>query len=611
MKDLLPHYERELAFLRTRGREFAERYPKIASRLMMSGEGSDDPHVERMIESFALLSARVSKRLEDSYPEFAESLLSVLYPHYLRPFPSCSIACFQNAEMPLDPPEGITIPRGTTLKSRAVNGAECTFRTAWDVSTSTMHLSRACFSPVPSLPARVSLPPGASAMLSLDLRRTHGSGEAASSGQSTVRLYIDAAQSVTAALRDALFLSVAATFVECDSGWRRVSASLIEAVGFRAEEALVDYPSNVHDGYRYLTEYFAFPEKFSFFDLCLGRLPPDLLQHDELTLHFALSGLHAESDAARLLQGIDTRTLRTGCVPVVNLFPKRGEPIRLSGQKTCFSVIADARRAFAYEVASIDSVHRVSQSGQGEQITEFRPFFSLRHGERAIEDGNYWISSRNAQLAEKSPGHETGIAIVESAAGVPSRQSDVLSVALTCTNRDLPTLLPVNGPGAELIPEGGLHSGPVRLLRRPTASCRFDHQRDGLWRLVSHLSLNHLSISGSGLQAFREMLCLYDLPRTTLNGRKIDGIKGIENVTKTTWLNGKPFACFVRGIEVRITIDEDAFVGSGLDVFARVMDCFLGLYVHLNSFVQVVLVSSRTAEELIRCKPRSGESILG
>jgi type VI secretion system protein ImpG len=377
-----------------------------------------------------------------------------------------------------------------------------------------------------------------------------------------------------------------------------VAASLIEAVGFRAEEALVDYPSNVHDGYRYLTEYFAFPEKFSFFDLCLDRLPPDLPEHDELTLHFALTGLHAESDAARLLQGIDTRT-------------RRGEPIRLSGQKTCYPVIADARRAYAYEVSSIDSVHRVSQSGQGEQMTEFRPFFSLRHGERATEDGNYWISSRDAQLAEKSPGHETGIAIVESAAGVPSRQSDVLSVALTCTNRDLPTLLPVNGPGAELIPEGGPHSGMLRLLRRPSAPCRFDHQRDGLWRLVSHLSLNHLSISGSGLQAFREMLCLYDLPRNALNGRKIDGIKGIEHVTKTTWLNGKPFACFVRGIEVRVTIDEDAFVGSGLDVFARVMDRFFGLYVHLNSFVQVVLVSSRTAEELIRCKPRSGESILG
>ncbi|MDX9838746.1 MAG: type VI secretion system baseplate subunit TssF, partial [Azoarcus sp.] len=148
MKDLLPHYERELAFLRSHGREFAERYPKIASRLLMSGEGSDDPHVERMIESFALLSARVSKRLEDSYPEFAESLLHVLYPHYLQPFPSCSIACLHGEGPTAGVQSGSTIPRGTTFRSRPVNGAECTFRTAWDVPATVFHLSEVRFSSV-------------------------------------------------------------------------------------------------------------------------------------------------------------------------------------------------------------------------------------------------------------------------------------------------------------------------------------------------------------------------------------------------------------------------------------------------------------------------------
>jgi type VI secretion system protein ImpG len=611
MKDLLPHYERELAFLRAHGREFAERYPKIASRLLMSGEGSDDPHVERMIESFALLSARVSKRLEDSYPEFAESLLNVLYPHYLQPFPSCSIACLHDESQPAGGPSGSTIPRGTIFRSRPVNGAECTFRTAWDVPAAVFHLSEVCFSSVVRAPAGVRLPPTANAVLSLSLRRIQHAGDAPEAGASTVRFHIDAPQSVTAALRDALFLSVVATFVDCEGRWRAVDTSLIEAVGFRPEEALVDYPSNAHDGYRYLAEYFAFPDKFSFFDLCLDRLPPDLQRQRAFTLHFAVSGLHGESDAARLLQGIDSRTLRTGCVPVVNIFSKRGEPIRLNGQKTYYPVIADARRAYAYDVASIDAVYRISQSGQGEQITEFRPFFSLHHGERAATDGNYWVASRKAQLGEKSPGYETGIAIIESATGPVSSQSDVLSVMLRCTNRDLPTQLPGNGPGAELFREGDPQTGVARLLRRPTAPCRFDHERDGLWRLVSHLSLNHLSISGNGLQAFREMLCLYDLRRTALSARKIDGIKGVEHAAKTTWLNGKPFACFVRGIEVRITIDEEAFVGSGLDVFARVMDQFFGLYVHLNSFVQLVLVSSRTGEELIRCKPRSGNSILG
>ena len=90
MEDLLPHYERELAFLRTRSADFARQYPKIAGRLQLSGDAGDDPHVERLIQSFALLASRVHKRLDDDFPLFTESLLEVLYPHYLRPFPSCA-----------------------------------------------------------------------------------------------------------------------------------------------------------------------------------------------------------------------------------------------------------------------------------------------------------------------------------------------------------------------------------------------------------------------------------------------------------------------------------------------------------------------------------------
>jgi type VI secretion system protein ImpG len=107
------------------------------------------------------------------------------------------------------------------------------------------------------------------------------------------------------------------------------------------------------------------------------------------------------------------------------------------------------------------------------------------------------------------------------------------------------------------------------------------------------------------------MLGLYDLPRTAVSRRLIDGIEAIAQQPHTTWMAGNPFASFVRGLEVRITVDEESFVGTGLDIFARVIDHFLGLYVHLNSFVQLVVISKRSSEELIRCAPRTGESILG
>ena len=103
MKDLLPHFERELAYLRSHAGEFARQYPRIAGRLTLTGDVSEDPHVERLIQSFALLSSRIHKRLDDDFPLFTESLLQVLYPHYLRPFPSCSIACFGLGTTPMVP----------------------------------------------------------------------------------------------------------------------------------------------------------------------------------------------------------------------------------------------------------------------------------------------------------------------------------------------------------------------------------------------------------------------------------------------------------------------------------------------------------------------------
>lgn len=611
MKDLLPYYERELSFLRKHSQEFAERYPKIASRLLMSGDGCEDPHVERMIESFALLSARVSKRLEDSYPEFAEALLNVVYPHYLRPFPSCSIAQLDDDGGDRGPATAMTIPRGTELHSRPVRGAPCTFRTAWALEVLPVRIVHFSFSAAPQAPVGVRLPPASSAMLSLGLQPTGEGPDSAANRVSSLRFFIDAEPSVVAALRDALFRSVIAVHVESDAGWHTLDASLIEPVGFADDEALIDFPDSAHDAYRHLTEFFAFPEKFNFFDLQLGRLPAGSWHWGGLTLHFILSGLPAESDPARLLKTLRTGNLRLGCVPVVNLFSKRGDPIRITGRKATYPVVADGRRAFAYEVYSIDSVRRVRQTEQGESTTEFRPFFSLHHGESAAREGNYWISSRDELVAAKSPGYETGISLVEADFDPFKPRTDVLSVVLTCTNRDLPTLLSIGLPGGDLFIDGGTIRGAFRLLRRPSTPSRFEHRREGVWRLISHLSLNQLSISGSGVHAFREILGLYDLPRTALSRRQIDGIKHIEQSGKTVWLAGKPFASFVRGIEVRIVIDAEAFVGSGVDVFARVIDRFLGLYVHINSFVQLVLLSSRSGEELIRCEPHGGASILG
>lgn len=610
MEDLLPYYERELAYLRKYGQEFADRYPKIAGRLLLSADGSQDPHVERLIESFALLSARVSKRIEDGYPEFTEALLEVMYPHYLRPFPSCSIAHFDMGPALSKLTAPLRVPRGTVLQSRPVRGVACRFRTAYDVTLAPIRVSSARYLSIADPPMAVTLPPDASGQVSLSFS-LHGDDASVSRlGVGKLRLFLDGEPSFRAALRDVLSLHVLQAWVEPANGgrWVPLSEVPLEAVGFAEDEALIDFPSRSHSAYRLLTELFAFPEKFGFFDLDLAALPANV--GSEFTVHFVLKGAGGDWAGSRVLEALAPRHVLTACTPVVNLFAMQGEPIRVSHQTTHYPVVADARRAFAYEVSSIDSVHRIRQTPQGEQITEFRPFYSLHHGESPDGKGLYWVQRRDEDVAARSPGFETELAFVDLNFNVSVPQADVVSLALTCTNRDLPSQLAYGLSGGDLVQEGGSPVKAIALLRKPTAPRRFQRGRGAQWRLISHLSLNSLSLTQSGLSALKEMLHLYDIAQSAVTRRQIDGIVGLTNEPTTTWLSGRHFSSIVRGVRIQLTVEEGSFVGTGIAAFAGVMDRFFGLYVHANSFTQLSILSATTGEVLVECKPRSGESIL-
>jgi len=609
MEDLLPYYERELAYLRDYGKEFATRYPKIAGRLLLSGDGSQDPHVERLIEAFALLSARVSKKLEDDYPEFTESLLEVLYPHYLRSFPSCSIARFDAgaALARLDGP--VTVPRGTMLHSRPVRGVGCRFRTAYDVTLAPIRLASAAFSTIVNAPASAAIPADTTGAIALTFELLGDRPGVAALGLDTLRMFIDGEPSFSAALRDALALRVRGAYADDGQGrWQRLPQVPLAQAGFGPDEALIDFPQRSHPAYRLLTELFAFPEKFGFFDLDLSAL--QACTGKRFTVHLLLADLPADSATARLLDTLNADHFLLACTPVVNLFAQHGEPLRITHQATAYPVVADARRAHAYEVHAIESVKRVRQSAQGEQVTEFRPFYALGHGENPDHTGHYWIARRDEAVARHSPGHETELSFVDLAFNPTQPQTDVVSLELTCSNRDLPTHLAYGVQGGDLTMEGGGPTRAIALLRKPSPPLRFARGRGAHWRLISHLSLNHLSLTQSGLPALKEMLHLYDLARSPVSAQQIDGLVAIEHRAATQWLPGRHFGNLVRGIEVRLTVDEASFAGAGISTFARVLDHFLGLYVHANSFTQLTVLSARTGGVLTQCPARSGESIL-
>lgn len=630
MNELLGHYERELAFLRASSADFAKRFPKIAGRLNLSGDAAEDPHVERLIQSFALLSARTHKRLDDDFPLFTESLLEVLYPHYLRPFPSCSIARFDLGSAAGQMSAPANIARGTLLSSRPVKGVVCKFRTAYPLVLAPLQVRSASYRHTATAPEGTRLPASASALISIQIDLSSSQAQWSAIGD-RLRVYLDGESSQVSALREALTSRVVALMLQTDAHgpWSGPFKERPELVGFADDEALIDYDERSHPAYRLLTEYFAYPEKFNFIDLPLPRRAlrpagaeepsPGLPgQQRSITLHFVLSGLRSDSDEARLLESISAENFALGCTPVVNLFRQNADPIRITHAATQYPVVVDARRAFGYEVYSIDKVFRVKQTPQGEAIDEFRPFFSLHHddllsdGRAGVGDtvGRYWHAHRDDHVASISPGYELELSIVDTDFKPALPQVDTLSLQVTATNRDLPPLLSIGNPGGDLFIEGGSVAREIRLLRKPSATHAFSRGHGGLWRLISHLSLNHLSLSGQGIDALRELLRLYDLPQDAANRRQVEGLVSVEFAPATAWLAGEPFATFVRGTEVRLLVNEENYVGTGLGLFAAVLDRFFGLYVHINSFTQLSVLSARTRQPLIKCPPRNGASPL-
>ena len=611
MEDLLSYYEHELSFLRRFSGEFAARYPKIAGRLAPKEVQGDDPHIAQMISAVALLDARIAKKIDDDFVQGVEALFEVLQPHYLRPFPSCSIAQLcSDAEMV--GPRTYKVARGTELHSRSVNGVRCRFRTAYDVTLAPLAISEARY--VPAAEAPVVLSVDAAEIVSLTFESTAREGDLRSLGLDTIRVHLNGESSFIATLIDGLFIHALASYVEAegDGCWKPLRAVPIVQAGFDKDDALLDYPMRSHPAYRPLTEYFGCPEKFEFVDIDLSAMLDMARGCRRVTLHVVLREGRANTHAARLLETLSTAHFKLFSTPVVNLFEQRGEPIRVTHQQVAYPVVADARHASAYDVYSIDTVSLVRQRQAYDEVTEVWPLFS-RHYVDEQQSARYWIARRDEAVAVQSPGYETEISVIDAGFDAMAAQTDTLSVALTCTNRDLPARLAVGLAGGDLFMASSAEHLPplaIAMLRRPTRAPRFE-RRDALpLRLASHLALDELSLADLSLSALRAALVLYDVRHSAVSLRHIDGIVGVQSLDAEVELPGNPFMTTVQGIEVRLTIDENHFVGASIATFAGAINLFLGYYVKLNSFVRLTVVSKNTGDEIMRCKPRSSEQVL-
>jgi type VI secretion system protein ImpG len=607
--ELLAYYERELTFLRQIGAEFAEKYPKVANRLVLGHTGSEDPHVERLLEGFAFLAARVHLRIDDDFPEISESLLSILYPHYIRPVPSMTIAEFH-----LDPKEGkmtagFDIEAGSVLYSRPVGGIPCKFRTSHDLTMWPLTVAEAQWRPPDQLRPEVHAP-DAVAVCRVKLS-CFPDVQFKKLALTNLRFYLSGESTLVHTLYELLFNSCTRIIVRDPrphSGIPPVHlpASALQPIGFREEEALLPSPRRSFAGYRLLQEYFALPERFFFIEL--NGLGPLEAFESEVEILFLIGPFERNDRYQPLELGVNAKTFRLNCSPIVNLFTQTAEPVLLDQTRYEYPVIPDLRRRGSMEVYSIDQVF--SSNPENREITDYDPFYSLRHVRSQDAGQTFWHATRHAATKKGDGGSDVMIALLDLSGRNVHPDTDALTVKCTCTNRDLPAQLPFGDERGDFELEGSAMIKRIVSLRKPTLSLRPSFDRSLLWRKISHISLNYLSLVEEGREALQEILRLYNYSESVYLGRQIDGIRSVKSRPHFARVVTELSVSFARGTRVEMEIDENQFVGGGVYLFASILEYFLGLYVSMNSFSQLVVRTPQRKEVLREWQPRAGRKIL-
>ncbi|MCX9156615.1 type VI secretion system baseplate subunit TssF [Niveibacterium sp. 24ML] len=615
---LLRYYNDELRHLREMGAEFAQQFPKIAGRLGIDGIEVTDPYVERLMEGFAFLASRVQLKIDAEFPRFTQRLLEMLYPHYLAPTPAMLVAQLQPVLGDPNLGAGVRIPRGTALQSTVTKSdvSACEFTTAQDVTLWPLEVAQArYFSFAPDVPLP-RLAPGVRVKggVRLRLRATAGLNFKQIAAE-RLRFFLAGADEVAYRLHEyvgAACLGAVVTPAGQTDVWHEfIAPEKIALAGFGDEEALLPTATRAFGGYRLLQEYFSFPQRYLFFDI--DGLRPAFSRHDGSEIEIIL--LFSRGDAV-LESVVEPANFALHCTPAINLFARRTDRIHIDDANHEFQVIVDRTRPMDFEVYDLTEVTGHGTGPDSEQAfepfyaeylaSETRPhgFYTLRREPRLYSEKQKRVGARSSYI-----GSEVFISLVDPQEAPYRPDLRQLSLRALCTNRDLPILMPLGLTRSDFSLD---ISAPVESIKAIKGPCKpYAAIADGAsaWKLVSHLSLNYLSLldsdKQSGAAALREMFELYASTSDAGMRRQIEGLRSIEARPVVTRLPMPGPLCFGRGIQITLDVDELAFEGGSAFLLGAVLERFFARHVSLNSFTETVL-RSISRGQIMHWRPRCG-----
>lgn len=616
---LLAHYNTELRHLREMAGDFAREFPKIAGRLALDKDAKEicpDPYVERLLEGFAFLAARIHLKLDAEFPRFTQALLETVYPHYLSPIPSMAVVRLDPEASDSGLAAGVPVPRGTLLRSNLGKGERtaCTFQTAHAVRLLPLKIAEVRF--FTRDVAELNLPAELQAKAALRVRlAATASVPFKEIAVAPLTVFLRGADELPAMIYEQILAHKTALVVQSPAERGRTLAVLpaanVQRVGFTEAESLLPPSPRSFEGYRLLREYFTFSPRFLFLGFDGFGAASRMISGEQMDLVVPLR----EADI-RLENRVNQSSFELFCTPIINLFPKQLDRIELSDKFTEFHVVADHNRPLDFEVFEILSVTGYGVETGEEQ--EFRPFYLARDTD--TDAGAFYtlnrvprmLTAKEKQFGRRSTyaGAELYLSLVD--AGSAPYRTDLrqLGIKALCTNRHLPIQMAVGLGPTDFTMDINAPVASVRCLSNPTVPRPSWAEGRFSWRLISHLSLNYFSLidsqSGDGVAALREILRLYADANDRQTLRQIDGLVKVQSRPIIRRVQTPGPITFARGLEITLTFDENAFEGTGAFLLGAVMEQFFAKYVSLNSFTETV-VRTQQRGEIMRWPARIGK----
>lgn len=585
--ELLKYYHQELTYLRNKGGEFSERYPSVAGYLELGPDGSKDPHVERLIESVAFLTARMQRDIQKKFPEYTHQILGSLYPHLVTPVPSISLVKLEADVTKISSSEGAVVPKNTSLFLNDTDGNTCFFKTCYETRLWPITVEAVRVLDLEDIGIS-SLAHPTSKGLGIRLR-SHGI-PFNKLKLKHLDFFLQGEQSFVHKIYDAVMAQATKMYILKDDEDKISSApsGRFNTVGLDVAQQLFPMPGNSHPAYGVLMDYFAFQKKFhylSFWDIDFS--------HIEFECEIILP-LSDES-----IRDLHPQNICLGVVPIINLFEKSTEPLKLDYTAIKYKLTPDLRKESTTEIYTIQKVILIDdQTGETKVIS---PYFANKQWNKANYSNLSWHMEREPS---RFGGFDIYLSFMDQNFDPKILTTATIYAETMCTNRQMASDIPV---GSMLNSSIDLPVKGMQIIAHPTPPKMLAREEAAYWNLVAHLNLNHLSLTSLGGEGLKNLLRLYS---NAEDNTLIDGIIDVEQHLVTRRLTTDAWKGFIQGVEIILTLDQRNFEGHSPLIFGAVVRQFLALYTSINSFVELKLKWKHTGKIWKEWIPLSGRQQL-